>query len=90
MADTTQDVRREELEKLHQEFCGAGDTAYIRFIEAMSRRECLGWEAKVAAGKFTQANLTAHCEAHEGLGRHRAYYEAAKLVADRIRALTKE
>jgi hypothetical protein len=53
------------------------DAAYISYIEALRRPECLGWEAKVRAGKFGEAELKAHCLAAERLGMHRAFAAAA-------------
>lgn len=56
------------------------DNAYCDFIGLCRRDECLGWEAKVEKGLFGEAELKAHKDAAEKLGRHRALQEAANLL----------
>jgi len=56
------------------------DNAYCDYIGLCRRDECLGWEAKVEKGLFGEAELKAHKEAAERLGRHRALQEAANLL----------
>ena len=57
------------------------DKAYYDYIDQLQRDECLGWEIKVERGKFGEAELKAHCAAAESLGRHRAFQEAAVMLA---------
>ena len=64
------------------ELQGLADDAYCRYIRLMQSPPCLGWEAKIAAGKFGSNELRAHVEAGEWLGRHRAYSEAATRLAE--------
>ena len=56
------------------------DNAYCDYIGLCRRDECLGWEAKVEKGLFGDAELKAHKDAAERLGRHRALQEAASLL----------
>lgn len=62
------------------------DNAYCDYIGQLRRDECLGWEIKVERGKFGEAELKAHCAAAEKLGRHRALYEAAKMLEEALRS----
>lgn len=56
------------------------DNAYIDYIGLCRRDECLGWEAKVEKGIFGEAELKAHKDAAERLGKHRAMQEAANML----------
>ncbi len=56
------------------------DNAYCDYIGLCRRDECLGWEAKVEKQIFGEAELKAHKDAAEKLGRHRALQEAANLL----------
>ena len=56
------------------------DNAYCDYIGICRRDECLGWEIKVEKGLFGAAELKAHTDAAEKLGRHRALQEAANLL----------
>lgn len=56
------------------------DNAYCDYIGLCRRDECLGWEAKVEKGLFGDAELKAHKDAAERLGRHRALQEAVNLL----------
>jgi hypothetical protein len=56
------------------------DNAYCDYIGLCRRDECLGWEAKTEKGIFGEAELKAHKDAAEKLGRHRALQEAANLL----------
>ena len=58
------------------------DNAYCDCIDQMRRKKCLGWESKVEHGRFGEAELKAHCAAAEKLGRHRAFHEAANMLAN--------
>lgn len=52
------------------------DRAYCRYLDKMSRKLCLGEEAKLRDGKFGAAELDAHREARELLGFHRGVHFA--------------
>ena len=56
------------------------DNAYCDYIGLCRRDECLGWEAKTEKQIFGEAELKAHKDAAEKLGRHRALQEAANLL----------
>ena len=56
------------------------DNAYCAYIGRCRQDECLGWEAKVEKGLFGAAELQAHKDAAEQLGRHRAMQEAVNLL----------
>ena len=56
------------------------DNAYCDYIGLCRRDECLGWEAKVEKQIFGEAELKAHKDAAEKLGRHRALQEAANML----------
>ena len=56
------------------------DNAYCDYIGLCRRDECLGWEAKTEKGIFGDAELKAHKDAAEKLGRHRALQEAANAL----------
>jgi hypothetical protein len=71
------------LRALVAELRARGDAAYCQLITIAQQPECLGWEAKVAAGKFGAAELKAHTDKAELLGRHRALHAAA----DRLESL---
>jgi len=60
------------------------DNAYFDYIELCRRDECLGQEYKIEKGIFGEAELDAHKNASEALGRHRAYSKAVKDVIDFI------
>ncbi len=62
------------------------DNAYCDYIELCRRNECLGWEAKVEKGIFGAAELQAHKDAAEKLGRHRALQEAVNLLTPLVTA----
>jgi hypothetical protein len=49
------------------------DCEYLKYIDALKQKECLGWEAKIKAGVFGGMELNAHCKANEHLGRHLAW-----------------
>jgi hypothetical protein len=70
------------LRALHHRLQARADNAYVAYIEACRMNECLGWEAKVEKGIFGDAELKAHKQAAQHLGRHRALSEAAKLVGE--------
>lgn len=79
------------LVKLAERLEARGDNAYVAYIDQLRRDECLGWEIKAERGAFGEAELKAHKNAAELLGRHRALHEAAKELreaASRIAALT--
>lgn len=71
-----------ELTTLLERFDALGANAYHRYIELCRKDECLGWEAKVDCGKFCAAELQAHKDAQEMLGKHRAFTEAAKMLRE--------
>lgn len=73
-----QSVLAEVLERMRTR----ADNAYYLYIGKSRRDECLGQAIKIERGKFGQAELTAHCEVAEELGRHRALHEAAKMLED--------
>lgn len=79
-----------EVESLRGDLRGKADKAYCDYIRQMSRTECLGWEAKVRAGRFTEKELAAHTHAGELLGRHRALHEAAQALPSATPNETKE
>ena len=56
------------------------DNAYCDYIGICRRDECLGWEIKAEKGLFGAAELKAHMDAAEKLGRHRALQEAANML----------
>lgn len=58
------------------------ENAYTRYIEMCRRDANLGEAAKLRLGKFGQAELIAHREASEELGRHIALSEAATMAAE--------
>ena len=60
------------------------DNAYGDYIGLCRRDECLGWEAKVEKGLFGDAELKAHKDAAEQLGRHRALQEVANLLHEML------
>ena len=62
------------------------DSAYCDYIGQLRRDECLGWEIKVEKGLFGAAELKAHTDAAEKLGRHRALHEAANMLAEVLRS----
>ena len=64
---------------------GRGDNAYLDYIFQSKRDECLGWEVKVEKGLFGHPELAAHTLRGEFLGRHRALYEAAKLIEEELK-----
>lgn len=72
-APSSKDVVLRELKALSEQ-------AYLAYISQTEKDLCLGEDIKMQQGKFTRANLNAHREAWEWLGRHRAYAEAARLL----------
>ena len=63
-------------DQLHQR----GDDAYCAYVRQMSTTSCLGWEAKIAAGKFGDLELGAHTFGGNLHGQHRAYRDAERVV----------
>lgn len=68
------------LAELGERLRARADNAYCDYIGLCRRDECLGWEAKVEKQIFGEAELKAHKDAAEKLGRHRALQEAANLL----------
>lgn len=66
------------------------DRQYCLGIEMLQRQKCLGWEAKVKAGKFGQAHLDAHVQAGRHFGAHFGIYEAIKAARAALTSATKE
>lgn len=61
------------LERMVRRFRENRDREYLKYIDALKQKECLGWEAKIKAGVFGGMELNAHCKANEHLGRHLAW-----------------
>jgi hypothetical protein len=61
------------LDSLVSRFGALRDNAYLEYIGACRRDECLGWEAKAEHREFGLKELEAHKTAAEWLGKHRAY-----------------
>ena len=66
------------------------DNAYCDYISLSRRDECLGFESKAERGVFGEAELKAHKDVAEKLGRHRALHEAATLLSDLLKEATNE
>lgn len=60
---------------------GKADAAYCDYLRLLSDAPCLGVEHKLQTGKFTTANLEAHCVARQHLGAHKAFTEAINLMS---------
>lgn len=73
-----------DLTKLVELFESISSNSYIKYIQSCRKEDCLGFEAKVKSGKFGEAQLLAHKEAQEMLGRHRAFAEAAQMLRKAI------
>jgi len=73
---------RERLEKLRETIKKKSDRAYCDCIDQLRKPECLGWEAKVKAGKFDRAEFHAHEKAQELFGRHKGLVEAQIALAE--------
>lgn len=90
--DTAAELRR--LERVNAELVermqAFADRQYCLGIEMLQRQECLGWEAKVKAGKFGQAHLDAHVQAGRHFGAHFGIYEAIKAARAALTSATKE
>lgn len=63
------------------------NSAYLDYIRLCRRDKALGWEIKVEKGLFGGAELKAHKDAAEQLGRHRALSEVINLLRDEISEL---
>lgn len=59
---------------------GLADQAYMNYIRQMQKEACLGVEHKLENDKFGVAELAAHNQGYELLGRHRAFSEAANML----------
>lgn len=59
---------------------GISSKAYCDYTAQMSKDECLGWEHKVATGKFGWPEIDAHCEAARLLSLHRTSHDAAVAI----------
>lgn len=70
----------DELGPLLDRLQARADNAYVSYIGLCRKDECLGWEAKIEKGVFGEAELKAHKDAAEQLGRHRALQEAADML----------
>ena len=68
-----QEVRLGLLERMVRRFHENCDREYVKYVDALKQKECLGWEAKIKAGVFSGIELNAHCKANEHLGRHLAW-----------------
>jgi hypothetical protein len=58
------------------------ENAYIGYINAHRKDECLGWEAKVLHNKFGEKELKAHKKAQEWFGKHCAYLDAIEVIKE--------
>ena len=81
---------QDRLIELRSMLMTRGDQAYCDMIALARKKESLGWEAKVACGKFGKAELDAHIVGGELLGRHRAMIEACREIDCLLRALREE
>jgi hypothetical protein len=54
------------------------DDEYVRGCNLLRRPECLGWEAKIKAGKFGEAEMNAHKEANLAFGAYQGISAALK------------
>lgn len=70
----------DEMESLRQELRRLGDNAYCRSLELARKAQCLGAEVKMKRGEFGRAELEAHKESELWMGKHRAFYEALRLL----------
>lgn len=69
---------------------GEADAAYCRYIDKMSAKDCLGYEAKIKAGEFGKQQLDAHTSAHEDFGFHRGINHALETLRANLQSqLTK-
>ena len=59
-----------------------GDSAYWKALSKFSDTPCLGWEAKVRAGTFGEAEHKAHAEANRLIGFHQGLYEALRIIRE--------
>lgn len=59
-----------------------GDGAYCKALSMFSDTPCLGWEAKVRAGTFGEAEHKAHAEANRLIGFHQGLYEALRIIRE--------
>jgi hypothetical protein len=56
------------------------DEEYCRSLRMYRTDPCLGWEAKVKAGRYGATEHEAHRQASEHMGAHRGIYAAVKFV----------
>jgi hypothetical protein len=87
---TEEDVMRKAVEAALRAEAGSvgdlnfqklADGAYVEYTRKMRTDDCLGSDAKMAAGKFNGFNLQAFIEAGRLLGMHQAWSRAATALA---------
>ena len=71
-----------ELDELIDRLRRLSEGAYCDYSQKLNRDECLGAEAKIDLHQFSNSELKAHCAAAEQLGRHKALFEAARLLQE--------
>lgn len=76
---------KREISDLIDRLRAKADNAYCDYISLSRRDKCLGFEAKVDSGLFGDAELKAHKDVAEKLGRHRALHEAANLLCELLK-----
>lgn len=74
------EVKREN-ERVKQAIISAAERAYCDGIRmATYDHRCLGWEAKVKCGEFTEANMQAHEQMNKLFGKHYGLMEVYKSI----------
>ena len=76
----------QELNSILSRLIARSENAYIQYISACKKDECLGVDGKMHGGLFGRRELEAHKYAAEILGRHKALCETATLLRDSIHA----
>lgn len=66
--------------KVRADIAAAADRHYLRGLELARDPACRGWEAKVQAGAFGLAEMSAHAAMNLSIGRHQGMHEALRAL----------
>lgn len=78
------DSEQPKIDALIERFRAKAHNTYLVYISLLKRDGCIGSEIKLELGKFNEAELNAHREASEMLGRYRAYIEIVNILEEEI------
>lgn len=74
----------DKIEDALDEIRRIADSAYCASLNKFSSTPCLGFEFKVANGRFGKTEHDAHAEANRLMGRHFGMHEALRIIREAV------